>query len=59
MHIKFDKIYLIYKMLIHTLLLKHYIRYQREYDYLKKCEKNYNIFTNYLKFNGYLNIHLK
>ena len=45
-------------MLIHTLLLKQYIRYQREYDY-KKCEKNYNIFTNYLKFNGYLNIHLK
>ena len=43
-----------HKMLIQTLLLKQYIRYQREYDYLKKCEKNYNIFTNYLKFNGFL-----
>lgn len=46
-------------MLIHTLLLKQYIRYQKEYDYLKKCEKNYNIFTNYLKFNGYLKYQLK
>ena len=45
-------------MLIHTLLLKHYIIYQKQYEY-KNCEKKYNIFTNYLKFNGYLNIHLK
>ena len=40
-------------MLIQTLLLRQYILYKIDYEH-KKCEKNYNIFTNYLKFNNYL-----
>lgn len=48
-------------MLIHTLLLKHYIRYQKYNKINKekngkeivKCKQNYNIFINYLNMKGY------
>ena len=41
-------------MYIHNLLFKNYIIY-KNYDkiYKIKCEKNYNIFINYLNLKGY------
>ena len=38
------------------LLFKSYIKNKYQYEYNKnkiKCEKNYNIFINYLNFKGY------
>ena len=43
-------------MYINILLLKNYIiykNYEKIYKEKIKCEKNYNIFMNYLNFKGY------